>query len=161
MLSVVPSRRCSRRCRCHRRTQRSHRGPLPVPRPPPLPLPSQSHLLQPSPPPSPRRRFHRHRRRRGHRRRRRIADAISLNAVFAGNSHRRDNCMSHPLSYLGSLQREAQICISSGTQNVRNVHDMHVDCFLQKTEKIHISACTHPSGNLGLPNAAYSKKSWR
>ena len=90
LLSVVPSRRCCHRCRCHRQTTNAQR-PSPSPWPPLSPLPSQSHSLQLSPPSSPCRRFHRRRRRHGHCPRRRIADANSLNSAItiAGCRHRR------------------------------------------------------------------------
>ena len=91
LLSVVPSRRCCHRCRCHRQTTNAQR-PSPSPWPPLSPLPSQSHSLQLSPPSSPCRRFHRRFRRHGHCPRRRIANANSLNSAIttiAGCRHHR------------------------------------------------------------------------
>ena len=65
LLSVVPSRRCCPRRRCHRRTTNAQWS-SPSLRPPSSLLPSQSHLLQLSPPPSPHCHFHRCRRRGYH-----------------------------------------------------------------------------------------------
>jgi hypothetical protein len=88
-LSVVPSRRCCHRRRCHRQTTNAKR-PSPSPWPPLSPLLSQWHSLQLSPLPSPRCRLHRHCR-LGNRPRRRIDDANSLNAAIAGFRHFRGN----------------------------------------------------------------------
>ena len=87
--------------------------------------------------------------------------AIKLRVILVSQflvSIRRPTGVSHLLLYLRSHQkRSAQVSISSGTQNVKNVSDMRVDSSLQKKmEKSTNQQAPSSDAHLGHPIPRFS-----